>query len=56
MSELKFGFLGCLAIGLMFFPAPFGWAYGYKALPLAIVCLALSCLIIRKLMKETEGK
>ena len=54
MSNFKFGFLAYLAIFLLFLPMPFGLAWGYKAIPIAVVCFALACFIAKKLFKDSE--
>jgi hypothetical protein len=52
MKNFKFNALSFMAIILMLAPIPFALAWGYMATPIAIVCLAAACLIIRKLIKS----
>ena len=56
MSNFKFGLMAFLTITLPWIAFPFGIAWGYKAIPIAIICFAIAAKMARKLIKECEGK
>jgi hypothetical protein len=51
MNNFKFNLLGFLAMALIVTPIPFALAWGYKAIPIAIVCIAVVLVIIKNLLK-----
>lgn len=56
MSNFKFGLMAFFAIMLPWVAFPFGIAWGYKAMPIAVICFTMAVVIARKLIKECEGK
>lgn len=51
MSNFKFTVLGFLAMALAVVPVPFALVWGYAAIPVAVVCMAIEVAIVKRLLK-----
>lgn len=51
MSNFKFTVLGFLAMALAVVPVPFALVWGYAAIPVAVVSMAIEVAIVKRLLK-----